>query len=297
MSDRQSSPPQTPPPDDIRPARTAALVHLLGDDDPKIASVAWEELERLGDFVLSAVEEAGERSEDHRVRTQTRRFLTEWSRREVFREWVEYCRSDARSLEKGAFLIARSEYPKIEVSQYEELLNEHAYEIRQKLRVVRTNGEAVRELSRFIFETVGYTGNEGSYYDPDNSYLNRVLDRRTGIPISLAVVFLLVARRLSIAVHGVSMPRHFLLKFREPRGDVFIDVFRGGQMMSTRECADFLQASGIPFQESHLKAVPPRKILRRMLGNLLRVYLRREDARRSRRLNAMLEVLGDPPAS
>ena len=292
MPERRFSPADAPLPEESTPARTAALVHLLGDDDPKIVSVAWEELERLGDVVLAAIEEAGERSEDHRVRTQTRRFLTEWSRRAVFREWTEFCRSGDRDLEKGAFLIARSEYPQLDASQYEEVLNEHAYEIRQKLRAVRTNGEAVREVIRFLFETVGYTGNERSYYDPENSYLNRVLDRRTGIPISLGVVFLLVARRLSVSVHGVSMPGHFLLKYREPRGEIFIDVFRRGRMMSTKECVDFLGESRIPFEESYLRAVPVRAILRRMLGNLLRVYDSGDDVRRGRRINAMLEVLG-----
>lgn len=276
---------------DMSPERRAALVKLLADDDPRISSVVWDHLERLGEGVLPDVEQASRESDDPRVRAQARRYLTEWARREVFREWVTYCREGGASLEAGVFLVARSEYPHADIKACRAVLDEYGELLRKRVRTARTTADAVAKISHFLFEENGFRGNEDNYNHPDNSYLNRVLELRRGIPISLAVLYLLVCDRVSVRVSGVGLPGHFVLKYREQRSETFVDVFRGGRLRTARDCAAYVVRAGLEFRASYLEEVTSRDILRRMLGNLLKFYVESHDRRRSTRVAAMLKLL------
>ena len=147
------------------------------------------------------------------------------------------------------------------------------------------------KISHFLFEENGFRGNEDNYNHPDNSYLNRVLELRRGIPISLAVLYLLVCDRVSVRVSGVGLPGHFVLKYREQRSETFVDVFRGGRLRTARDCAAYVVRAGLEFRASYLEEVTSRDILRRMLGNLLKFYVESHDRRRSTRVAAMLKLL------
>ena len=276
----------------VLPARVDALIRLLGDDDSKICSVAWDHLEKIGETALPAIEKAVAQSPDARVRVQAGRFLREWGRREVFRRWVSFARGGQIDLEEGAFLIAQTEYPDTDMRVYRSTLDHYAQVLHRRLATARTTDEAVRRISVLLFTKMGFKGNAAEYYNPENSYLNRVFDSKTGIPISLASIFLLSARRVSVPVHGVGMPQHFLLKYRSTSRDVFIDAFHGGKILSVQDCARFLSDAHLPFREDYLRPVSDREILTRMLGNLLRIYLSLDDQRRSDRISAMTKLLG-----
>jgi regulator of sirC expression with transglutaminase-like and TPR domain len=272
-------------------SRIDALVRLLGDEDPKICSVAWDNLERIGAPALPLIAETMRRTDDARVRVQSGRFLKEWSRREVFRRWVDFAKGGNVDLEEGAFLIAETEYPEADMKRYREALDGYASVLRRRLPTARTTDEAVRMLSKLLFGELGFKGNAEDYGNPDNSYLNRVIDSKRGIPITLSTVFIAVARRLSLPVHGVGMPFHFLVKYRGPSGEIFLDAFHGGRPVSARECAAILAREKVPIRDDHLRAVSDQEILARMLGNLLRVYLKADDQRRCERISAMLKLL------
>jgi regulator of sirC expression with transglutaminase-like and TPR domain len=277
--------------DKVPESRIDALVRLLGDDDAKISAVAWENLENIGEQGLPFLERAARDSQDSRVRVQSERFLKEWGRREVFRRWVEFCRGGRLDLEEGAFLIASTEYPDIDMAPYRGALDGYAQVLRRRLEKTRTVDEGVKRVSSLLFGELGLKGNAAEYSNPENSYLNRVLDLRKGIPITLATLFLCIARRISLPVEGVGMPQHFLLKYRGASGEVFVDAFHGGKTFTARDCAAMLAEAQIPFRADHLRAVTDREMLARMLGNLLRVYLSLEDRRRYDRISAMLKLL------
>ncbi len=292
--DSPSSPESGPPagPRATPLSRIQALISLLGDEDQKIVGVAWRELENIGAAALPFLREAWRESTDERVKVQSQRFLVEWDRREVFREWVRFCRGARPDLEEGGFLIARSEEPHCSVEKYVGRLDEYASVMKHRLAVVTSVDDAVRKVSRFLFDELGYRGNRDDYYHADNSYLHRVFDLKTGLPISLATVFLLVSRRLELPVEGVSMPRHFLLRYRGSSGELFIDAFHGGRILNLKECTRFMAMMGLQIKEEHLQPASDREILARMLTNLFRVYWNEGDKRRSNRVAAMLKLLG-----
>jgi regulator of sirC expression with transglutaminase-like and TPR domain len=145
-------------------------------------------------------------------------------------------------------------------------------------------------INHYLFKELGFYGNETNYNDPDNSYLNRVLDRRTGIPISLCLVYLFLGRRLRLPIVGIGMPGHFLLRFQSTTGEIFIDAFNQGKLLTKADCIKYLiHTSG--FQEAYLAPVSPRRILLRMCSNLHQIYAQLEVTEEIARLQRYIIAL------
>lgn len=183
-------------------------------------------------------------------------------------------------LDEAALAIAAEEYPELDAARHLARLDELADLVLRRTPSPLRAATMLRSLRDVLFVEEGYKGNEKSYYDPRNSYLNEVLDRRLGIPISLSVLFMEVARRVGLALEGVGFPGHFLVKLRPDLGpEVFIDPYNGGELLSAEECvARFKSLShGRDFDERYLQGVAPRQILGRMLHNLKRIYVEQGD--------------------
>jgi regulator of sirC expression with transglutaminase-like and TPR domain len=153
---------------------------------------------------------------------------------------------------------------------------------------VRDPGEAaqvVAALNTVLFDEEGFRGNLEDYFDPRNSFLNDVLERKLGIPITLSLVYLEVGRRAGFPLFGVGMPGHFLLKYYDAEGGaVLLDAFEGGKLLAPEDCQrrlDEIYAGGMPLQPEFLVAVTRRQLLVRMLGNLRSIYLSTRNLRKA----------------
>src|SRR2546425_8487619 len=149
---------------------------------------------------------------------------------------------EAIDLGQAALLIAREEYPDLEVGPYLLRLDEMAEIVRSRLRGGEGFTSRIAHLNRLLFEEMGFRGNREEYYDPRNSFLNDVLDRRVGIPITLSTVYLEVGRRIGCRLAGVAFPGHFLVRHtgREAMPDILIDPFNRGQILTEKECQALL---------------------------------------------------------
>jgi regulator of sirC expression with transglutaminase-like and TPR domain len=197
-------------------------------------------------------------------------------------------------LGRAALAIARMEYPDLDPDAYLARLDRIADELRPRVAGEPDPGRVVATISEHLFGTLGLRGNEGDYYDPRNSYLNEVLDRRTGIPISLALVYMEVGKRLGLPIEGVGFPGHFLVRYAHPLMPVLVDPFAGGVIMDEAACRARLHAlygDEVELTPSMLRSVGARAILFRMLANLKGIYARAEDhARAVRTVELMLLV-------
>ena len=178
------------------------------------------------------------------------------------------------NLAEAVLLIASEEYPRLNVELYLERLDhfaDHARERTYSLDAI----EVITALNATLFDQLGFRGNHEKYFDPRNSYLNEVIDRRTGIPITLTVVYIEVARRIGFPVKGVGLPFHFIAKHEAESGDIFIDPFNAGGLLGSAGCNELVtRMSGgkLELRPEHLEAVTNKQILTRMLSNLLGVY-------------------------
>jgi len=194
--------------------------------------------------------------------------------------FVELIGRDPVPLDEAALSIAQEEYPALEPEAYLTRLDDLSTRVTQRAGPHLRAASSLRALREVLHDEEGLRGNEEDYYDPRNSFLNEVLDRRVGIPISLTVVYLEVARRAGLRLEGVGFPGHFLAKYVSPSGpEVFLDAFHGGEMLSAEECVARYRArsGGRDLDTRYLSGVSTRQILARMLHNLKRVYLEKKD--------------------
>jgi len=181
---------------------------------------------------------------------------------------------EAINLAEAALLIAAEAYPSLDVGAYLGQLDALAVEARPALAGTTGGATAATRLLHFLSTEKRFVGNQENYYDRRNSFLNEVLDRRTGIPLTLTLVYMEVARRLDLRVEGISFPGHFLAKYIG-QDEVIIDAFFG-QVLSKRQCRERLQAVLGPnatLEPRHLETAGTKEILVRMLRNLKHIYL------------------------
>jgi regulator of sirC expression with transglutaminase-like and TPR domain len=179
---------------------------------------------------------------------------------------------------EAALLIAQEQYPGLDIAVYLGRLDQLAAAARASVREHMPPVRQVEQLNQFLFVECGFAGDQDEFYDARNSFLNEVLDRRRGIPITLSIVYCQVAQRLGLPVYGVSFPGHFLAKYAgDP--EIIIDPFFG-TVIDTKECARRLAGIYGPdarFERRLLRAATPREILVRLLSNLKQVYVEKSD--------------------
>ncbi len=180
-------------------------------------------------------------------------------------------------LVRASLTIAQTEYPDLDTNAYCSRIEELARRVKRLVPDLGDPSESITALNQVLFEEEGFRGNGEDYYDPRNSFLNDVLDRKLGIPITLAVVYMEVGHRVGFPLVGVGMPGHFLLKHYDVEGrEILIDPFNRGSILTAKDCQralDEIYGGQMPLQPEFLMAVSRRQVLVRMLNNLKSIYL------------------------
>lgn len=209
---------------------------------------------------------------------------------------------DALPLFEGALLIARDEYPALDADRYDAVMAAHAEHLRVEVGAIAAHPLRMQAINRHLFEEMGYAGNLERYYDPRNSYLNEVVERRLGNPISLAVVQMDVARRLGLRLEGVSFPGHFLVRLPVDDGILVMDPFDAGRPLGLDDLRRRVKPhidGGDPDDALLTQLLRPashRTILMRMLRNLLQVHQQDGDwPRVVRCADRLLKLAPDTP--
>ena len=203
---------------------------------------------------------------------------------------------DRIELARACLLIAEDAYPGLDIEGYVSEVERLALRLRTRLTPTAGAEDKLVALNEFLFDELGYSGNADDYYDPRNSYLNEVIDRRTGIPITLSVLYMELGRKIGLPLEGVSFPGHFLVRVRMRGGMLVVDPFAGGepqgedelrarlQRVVPREATGGLSVRELPLDQ-FLEPATNRQILARLLRNLKGIYRKAEMPER------MLEIL------
>jgi regulator of sirC expression with transglutaminase-like and TPR domain len=269
-----------------------ALLKLLTDDDiavyhtirGKILSYGQAANEWLRPHMLSS---------DPILRRRANELVHFLARQEADNRFLVFCLSQGEDLdiEEGGWLLAQTQYPDINRAAYQALFDSYASDLRERIDFGSSPENILATINQYLFAELGFNGNEANYYEPDNSYLNRVVDRRTGNPISLCLVYLLIARRLRLPIVGIGMPGHFLVRFQSSTSEVFIDAFNRGKLLTKADCVKYLLHTSHGFQEGYLAPVSPRRILLRVCSNLHQIYAQLELADETARLQRYIVAL------
>ena len=186
--------------------------------------------------------------------------------------------NDQIDLAKGALLIAKDAYTDLDIEVYLQRLNQMAEELQVQIGGGADTSDQINHLNRYLFEAQGFAGSsQEHYYDARNSYLNEVLERKVGIPITLSIVYIEIGKRIGLPLVGVGFPGHFIVKHRDL--EAVIDPFEGGQILSDEDLSERLTQifrESVPMHPRFLQAVTNKEILARMLRNLKQIYFREE---------------------
>jgi len=272
-------------------AEIRALVSLLADEDPKIVATVWEHLARLGFEAIPGLKEASE-GPDPQLRLRARHALQAISLDDIEHvlQSISGAADDEFDLEAAFHALARIEYPELTREEVAWALDDIAGRVRPHLTGKELPIEKVRALNLIFHGEMGFTGVRGDLRNADAVCINRVLARRSGSPITLGVIYLLVATRLQLPVVGVGLPNHFLVAYLGEGEEIFIDPFHGAKIYGRREAMQTFLHDYYP-KDSYIHWVAGREITIRALRSLILFYSKNQDKTRVRRLARFLEIL------
>lgn len=271
----------------------SALVTLLADDDPAVSEPIRRRLLSGGPMTAEWLR-AHRLHPDPVARRKVVGLLEAIGRTAAESAWGAFLsrQGEGVDLEEGAWWFVRTRYPDAPVEAYRAQLDDWAGRLRESMSSATSGAAMLERINGLLFGELGFRGNEVDYYDPGNSYLNLVMDRRKGIPITLGVIYLLVSRRLSLPVTGIGMPGHFLCRYQTAREEHYIDAFHEGRLLTRADCARRLRQFSVEHDESVLQPLSPRRILHRMVSNLHLLHKDRRNRPEAERLERYLALLG-----
>lgn len=251
-----------------------ALLVLMADEDPSVFAAVRQRILSQGEagcqwlkpYLLSDIP---------LLRVRVRSLLRGFASRAADMAFLEFCLKNGGEdldLEKGCWLLARTRDPEINMEGYQAMLDSFAGSLLNRIDFGAEPEGILADFNQFLFEDLGFRGNEEEPQEPDGLYLNRVVDKRTGGPICMCLIYLFVARRLRLPVAGIGMPDFYLCRFQTSREEIYINAFTQGQLLTKSACIHFLQQTGQRHREDALSPISPRLTLRRLCSELHRAY-------------------------
>jgi regulator of sirC expression with transglutaminase-like and TPR domain len=250
-----------------------AIIRLLKDSDLETVNLTKRQLVQGGPGTIPDLRDLLT-AEDHQVAGHVRDILTEIESKYASEALESICGNVATltDLENASWYVAQIFLPGLELEPYQSKIASWGRELRQRLSTCESDESRVMAMSQFIGKELGLHGNESDYYNARNSFLPCVIDTRLGIPISLSLLYMMVARRANCVVEGINLPGHFVVR----HGTLLFDPFHEGRILTTEDCARGL-GPVIPREirkltQDHFQSAHPKLILYRMLANLLYIF-------------------------
>ena len=272
------------------------LIKLLTDRDEFVRNRVQEQLIDLGEDALPFLEIAV-RGGDDDLRIQANAVIQSilpQKLAEKFRQLAQKGLGQDIDLETGMMLIMEFGYPNSDPEEFRQKLDELAQNFADILNPEAEPPEIVAAFTHFLFQQKGFKGNKDDYQNPDNSFLNKVLDNQTGLPITLSAICVLLAKRLHLPIVGVGMPGHYIVKYSLPIEPIYFDPFHQGRLLTKKECIQIVEQFGHSFEEHFLSQATQRETLIRMLNNLIQVYKKSNETKKAETLTKYIKILLNP---
>lgn len=260
-----------------------ALISLLDDPDDLVYKQIRQQLLNLGADAIPALESAWENSFDSTLQNRIEQIIQVIQFDKVSKELKIWAHPDNQDLLEGVLLIARYQYPDLDESK----VRKHIEQIKQDIWLELNNNltalEKVRVINHIIFDVHGFSGNTTNYHAPQNSYINNVLETKKGNPLSLAIIYAIIAQDLRIPIYGVNFPDHFILAYVDHSNPIYghdlgdrvlfyINPFSRGWVVSKKEIDAFLKQKRLDFHPEYYEPCSNLQIMRRLLSNLINSY-------------------------
>lgn len=285
--------------ENVSDATLKAMITLLDDSDAEVVAHVTEQLLGFGSGIIPQLEHAWEGLQDHGLQERVENIIHKIQfnlTRESLTDWLENSRHD---LLQAMLIVARYQYPDLSESRVRNHIESIRIDAWMEMNYYLTALEKVRILNHIFFRIHGFSGNTDHYNDPQNSFINKVLESRKGNPISLCVLYMIIAQRLNIPIYGVNLPQHFILAYlddseaadklplaqREPL--FYINAFNRGMVFGRKEIDQFLQLIKLQAEERFYRACDVFDIVVRVFNNLITSF---EDDKKPEKVAEVAEL-------
>jgi len=274
-----------------QPPQISSLIRLLDDRDPFVTDHVGNRLVELGTEAVPFLEMAS-RGENLTLKSRALKILERIAPRQLADAFRNLSRtSDDIDLEKGVLLLMQFGHPSADPGQVHQKLDQLAEGLAPKIKQDEPATQILSQLTDYLFRQQGFLGNRDNYIDPDNSYFDTVLKNKTGLPIALSILCILIGQRLQLPIIGIGLPYHFIAKYNSVTDPIFFDPFHRGRVLTPEKCSEMVQRFGIPFKDHYLFPVTHREILTRMIQNLVNVYQKLGEEEKVSSLKEYLQIL------
>lgn len=255
-----------------QPPEISSLIRLLDDRDPYVTDQVGNRLVELGTEAVPFLELAS-RGENLILKTRALGILERIAPRQLADAFRSLSRTpDDIDLEKGVLLLMQFGHPTANPEEVQQQIDRLAEGLAPKIKPEDAAIQILGQLTDYVFHQQGFHGNQDNYIDPDNSYFDTVLKNKTGLPITLSTLCILIGQRLNLPIVGIGLPYHFIAKYNSKTDPILFDPFHRGRILTSEQCEEMVQGFGIQFEDHYLIPVTHREILNRMIQNLVNVY-------------------------
>ena len=270
-----------------------SLIYLLDDPDPEVQTGVQKRFKEIGEHAVPLLDQY--RSET--IRNSEKESISEIIYQitfnnvlDEFSDILEQGVSNRRQLEYALLTLSKFGNPTLRIQEYQKKLDKLSSQIGSEIAYTPSVTEKMQILLQYVFRELRFRGDSSDYHHPDNAYLDRVIDRRKGLPIMLSTVVMFLGRRLNLPFYGVNMPIHFMLMYKTHNQDILIDPFDGGTIVTYNQCCYFLKKNGIEPRPEHLEKADESDILVRCIRNLKHSYTKNGHDQRVDGLQKILQI-------
>lgn len=251
-----------------------AITKLLKSDDELESRLLKEQLETFDEGVLRDIESEIPPS-DQKLKETFLKLVLNIRREKLKQDFAKWASDPLGTLEEGVFLVASFNNPFVDKDKYFNILEDWSKKLSENLKKVKLPNDSasiVNEINHFIFMDLGFRGNRKEYYDPNNSFIDKVIEEKLGNPILLSVIYILITNRLGLPVKGVNMPAHFLVQYTDSLDPIYVDPFNEGELITKTDCKERITALNLSWSESYLSNPTNKQIVSRIIQNLINIY-------------------------
>jgi regulator of sirC expression with transglutaminase-like and TPR domain len=278
----------------ITKSEIESLIFLLDDPDPVVQTGVRNRLNELGEDAVPLLDQyrAETVAEDEKEFINNIIYnITVGAQIEEFSELLDEGVDNGENLERAVLLLSKFATPTLRIEEYSRKLDNIAQQIGTDIAYTPSLREKMQIMLQFVFRELRFRGDSKNYHHPDNALLDRVIDRRKGLPIMLSLIVIFLARRLNLPFYGVNMPIHFMLIYQTHNEGVLIDPFDGGTIVTYDQCYYFLKKNGIEPRPEHLKRADETDILARCIRNLIQSFAKQKQDRKVKDLRELLQLV------
>lgn len=270
-----------------------SLLFLMDDPDPFVQESVNNRLQELGETAIPLLDEYRSKVNETETKNRVDQVIHQLTFDTLESDFIELLDSGIKtrkSLEVAMFTLARFGHPTLRISDYQKKLDHFAQMVEPQIKYKLDEKRKMKRLLKFIFEDLNFQGDPQSYHAPKNCFLNEVIDRRKGLPISLSLIVMFISRRLEMPFFGINMPIHFMLNYVGDKEELLIDPYDDGAIVTYDQCYFFLKKNNVEPRPEHFQIATNLDIVLRTIRNLIHSYERTEQLHRVEDLQKLLNI-------